>query len=102
MVLLVRVKLTVVSDASAAAFMVTCPQLAFNVTAVDLLVACVTVPPAPVLYPIALPVPASNGRFRSNIVIENPLELVKNANSNVPGCAKVITLPEYPCTPMVP
>jgi hypothetical protein len=46
---LVNVKLTVVSAASAAASSVICPVDLLNVTPVALLVAWVTVPPAPVV-----------------------------------------------------
>jgi hypothetical protein len=45
MTLLVRVKLTEVVAASDAACIVTWPLGRFNTTAVDLLVACVTLPP---------------------------------------------------------
>lgn len=53
---LVSVKLTVVLAAREAAFIVICPQVLLKVTAVALLVSCVTAPPAPVAYPTP-PVP---------------------------------------------
>ena len=51
MVLLVSVKVIVVAAANAAAFIVICPHFLLSVTAVALLVACVTMPPSPVMYP---------------------------------------------------
>ena len=50
--LLVSVKLTSAAAARAAAFKVICPDTLSKVTPVLLLVACVTVPPAPVPYPM--------------------------------------------------
>src|SRR3989304_6336562 len=49
---LVKVKLTTAAAASAAAFIVMAPQILLSVTPVALLVICVTVPPAPVAYPM--------------------------------------------------
>ena len=53
----VSVNETVVSAARAAPFMVMVPHSLDRVTLVDLLVAWVVVPPAPVAYPTPLPVP---------------------------------------------
>src|SRR6476469_4847120 len=55
MVELVSVNDTVVAAAKAAAFIVIVPHNLLSVTLVDLLVAWVTVPPFPVVYPIPPP-----------------------------------------------
>jgi len=72
MVLLVSVKLTAAPALSVALFMVICPHAELSVTPVLLSVSCVTVPPAPVLYPI----PAVLLELNTPTVAVTELELI--------------------------
>src|SRR5882762_5970367 len=64
---LVKTKDTTVPAAKLAALVVIAPVMVFRVTAVALLVACVTVPPAPVLYP--MPAVGEDARILSAVWI---------------------------------
>lgn len=98
----VNVNATSTPAANEALFMVIWPHRLFSVTPVDLLVDCVTTPPAPVAYPMPAAALPSSGRLRSYMVIVVPESKVEKPNSYVPVAVKVIILEAYPCNPVVP